>query len=140
MATVITVPNTDPKLLAFSLNFSEKISATPTAFALTGASDGLRNFARKLRHGVGGVRSCGAVQAGHKQQERGPRGPQKPTENVGLGCAGGPGGDGRTESVTGPDNTGLRRQPQPVPVVSPAVDIVSVVGRTVKVGVSQRGG
>src|SRR5579862_4207688 len=133
MATVITLPNTDSALLAFSLNFSTKITATPTAFGLTSAQATAyatlhSNFATALAACDPSVRSKPATSA--KNEARTALKDQLRMLALAVQA---------TPTVTDAQKISLglsvpsQRQPVPPPSEAPALDIVSVSGRTVTI-------
>jgi hypothetical protein len=140
MAAVITLPNTDSAILAFSLNFSTKISATPTAFGLTAAQATAyatlhSNFATALAACDPAVRSKPATSAKNDARTA----LKNQLRMLALAVQ-------ATPTVTDSQKISLGlsveagRQPVPPPVVVPQVDIVSVTGRTVRIRIHDAAG
>ena len=133
MATVITIPQTDPALLAFSLNFSTKIIQSPLMFNLTvleaNSYQGLHNeFAIKLAACDRAVRNKPAVVAKNFTRTA----LKKQLTLLALRVQSGP-------AVTDAQKVELgltipsARHPVPDPSSAPAIDILWVRGRTVKI-------
>lgn len=127
------LPNSDPALLAWSLNFSTKISATPTAFGLTAAQATAyaalhAAYATTLAACDPAVRSKQSVVAKDAARDTLKTSAKQLCYLV-LG----------TPTVTDAQKVSLginvRAKPQPIPAptATPLIEFVSVVGNTVRV-------
>jgi hypothetical protein len=127
------LPDKDAALLAWSLNFSSKISATPVLFGLTSAL--ATSYA--LLH-TGYADALGACAPGERSktlvsQKNAARASLKASARLLAKLVEG------TATVTDAQKIELgltvRQQPTPIPppAVAPALDVVSVLGRTVKI-------
>jgi hypothetical protein len=126
-------PNTDAGLLAWSLNLSTLITSTPTAYGLVTADATAyaalhASFASALAECDPGVRNKAAVAAKNAAREALKNAARLLAKRI----------DG-TATVTDAQKIELgltvRSQPSPIPAPShaPALDVVSVSGRTVKI-------
>ncbi len=127
------LPNSDPGLLAWSLNFKTLITATPTAYGLTAAlatAYGTLHDAYATAYAAvePSIRTRGAVQTKNTARSA-LKANARLLANLVYG----------TGSVTNAQRTTLglsvrhTRVPVPPPSVAPGLDVVSVVGWTVKV-------
>src|SRR4051812_15554784 len=133
MAATVKFPEKDSELFQWSLNFSTKITATPTAFGLVAgqatAYAALHSaFGTALAAADPAVRNKPATLAKNDARTA----LKSSARSLAMIIQG-------TPTVTDGQKASLgltvpaQRQPIPVPSAIPSVDIVSVMGRTVKI-------